>query len=55
MNIEDACTYMTHCLRHEDAFLKTYAEKLEQTKKSFITMALPIHVLPFAMHRFRHS
>ena len=26
---------MTHCLRHEDAFLKTYAEKLEQTEKEF--------------------
>ncbi|WP_336034130.1 toprim domain-containing protein [Acinetobacter bereziniae] len=35
MDIEDACTYMTHCLRHEDAFLKTYAEKLEQAEKEF--------------------
>ena len=35
MELEDACTFMTHCLRNEDAILKTYAESLQDIEDEY--------------------
>ena len=35
MELEDACTFMTHCLRNEDKILETYASKLQSIEDHY--------------------
>ncbi|WP_347453634.1 toprim domain-containing protein [Acinetobacter thermotolerans] len=35
MELEDACTFMTHCLRNEDKILETYKERLQSLEDEY--------------------
>ncbi|HAV6109641.1 TPA: toprim [Acinetobacter baumannii] len=35
MELEDACTFITHCLRNEDKILETYASKLQSIEDHY--------------------
>ncbi len=35
IELEDACTYMTHCLKSEEKILQTYAERIRELEEEF--------------------
>ena len=53
IELEDACTYMTHCLRKENEILTTYQERLKAWKINTTALVLPIPVLPSVMPRLQ--
>jgi hypothetical protein len=53
MSLEDACKYMTFCLKNEESILKTYTEKHKEIEIELHQKALPIPVSPSVMPKCR--